>query len=119
TFNKIVDGTSNTLMVGEARVHLGYLDGGGGCSDNESAYNSGWADDVVRHGNNTPPQPDVRDVAIPSGNVDGHFGSSHVGGMNAVLADGSVRFIRFSVNPTVFGYLCQIDGGKFFSPDNL
>lgn len=119
-FAKITDGTSNTLMVGEGRVHLAYIDNGGGCcSDNESAYTSGWADDVVRHGSNSPPQPDIRDTAIPSGNVDGYFGSSHLGGMNAVLADGSVRFIRFSVNPTVFGYLCQIDDGQYFSLDNL
>jgi hypothetical protein len=119
TMLKITDGTSNTLMVGENRVHKAFLEGGGCCSDNESAYTSGWADDVVRQGNNSPPQPDVTDPNIASGVVDGWFGSSHIGGMNGVLADGSVRFIRFSVSPQVFGWLCQIDDGQVFSQDNL
>jgi prepilin-type N-terminal cleavage/methylation domain-containing protein len=107
----ITDGTSNTLMLGETRVHRAYIDSGGCCSDNESAFTNGWADDVVRDGN-TPPQPDIFDPNIDSGAVDGQFGSAHVGGMNACLADGSVRFIRFSVTPQVFTWLCRIEDGQ-------
>ncbi|MFO0878890.1 MAG: DUF1559 domain-containing protein [Gemmataceae bacterium] len=111
-FSTVNDGTSNTLMVAENRVHKEFMDNTSGCcSDNESAFTSGWADDVVRIGT-VPPQPDLTDGTIPSGTVDGHFGSSHVGGMNGVLADGSVRFIRFTVTPTVFSNLCRRDDGQ-------
>jgi prepilin-type N-terminal cleavage/methylation domain-containing protein len=120
TFAKITDGLSNTLLAGETRVHRGFMEGGGGCCpDNESAYLSGWADDVVRHGNNTPPQPDIIDKAIPSETVDGHFGSAHPAGMNAVLADGSVRMIRFGVTPATFSWLVRRDDGQVFNPNDL
>jgi prepilin-type N-terminal cleavage/methylation domain-containing protein/prepilin-type processing-associated H-X9-DG protein len=119
TLLTITDGTSNTLLVGETRVHLAYIDSGGCCSDNESAYTNGWADDVVRHGNNNPPQPDLTDPSIDAGVVDGTFGSSHPGGMNAVLADGSVRFIHFSVSPLLFGFLCNATDDQFVNHDAL
>jgi len=114
----ITDGTSNTLMAGETRVHRAYMGSGGCCSDNESAFTNGWADDVVRHGN-VSPQPDVFDLSIPDGAVDGHFGSAHTGGMNGVLADGSVRFIRFSVTPAVFARLCRIDDGQVLNQNDF
>jgi prepilin-type N-terminal cleavage/methylation domain-containing protein/prepilin-type processing-associated H-X9-DG protein len=107
----IPDGTSNTLMLGETRLHKGYLESGGCCGDNESAYHSGWADDVVRHGS-TPPAPDITDMAISDGATDGHFGGSHANGMNACLVDGSVRFIRFGINPTTFSRLSRADDGQ-------
>jgi prepilin-type N-terminal cleavage/methylation domain-containing protein len=120
SFATVYDGTSNTLMVGETRVHRAFMEGGGGCcSDNESAYTNGWADDVVRHGNNTPPQPDIFDASIPSGTVDGHFGSAHPTGMQAVLADGSVRMIRFSIRPNIFGFLCRADDGQVINHGDL
>ena len=118
-FAAISDGLSNTLLAGETRVHRGYMESGGCCGDNESAYLAGWADDVVRHGNNTPPQPDIFDRAIPSGAVDGHFGAAHPAGMNAVLADGSVRMIRFSVNRTTFARLVRRDDGQVINPNDL
>ena len=119
TFAAITDGLSNTLLGGETRVHRGFMESGGCCGDNESAYLSGWADDVVRHGNNTPPQPDIFDRAIPSETVDGHFGSAHPAGMNAVLADGSVRMIRFSVTPATFTRLVRRDDGEVINPNDL
>jgi prepilin-type N-terminal cleavage/methylation domain-containing protein len=114
----ITDGTSNTLMLGETRIHLAFMNSGGCCGDNESAYNSGWADDVVRHGN-VPPAPDIRDSAVPSGAPDGHFGGSHTGGLNGGLADGSVRFIRFSVNRTTFQRLNRRDDGQVVNLGDL
>jgi prepilin-type processing-associated H-X9-DG protein len=39
------------------------------------------------------------------------FGSSHPGGINAVLADGSVRQVRFNPDPTAFTYLCRREDG--------
>jgi hypothetical protein len=50
TIAGIRDGTSNTLLVAEGRLHLAFVDNGSGqcCSDNEDAYTNGWADDVIR-----------------------------------------------------------------------
>jgi prepilin-type N-terminal cleavage/methylation domain-containing protein len=116
TMLSVRDGTSNTLMLGETRVHLSYLESGGCCGDNENAYNSGWADDVVRHGN-VPPAPDIRDAGIPDNAPDGMFGGSHTGGFNGCLADGSVRFIRFTVSRLAFQRLNQIDDGQVQNND--
>ena len=102
----IKDGTSNTLMLAETRVHLSFMfNGGGCCSDNEDVFTAGWADDVGRLGTN-PPEPDIEDPTLDSALADGRFGSSHNGGLNAVMADGSVRFIRFTVTQATFQNLC-------------
>ena len=119
TMAHIADGTSNTLLAGETRVHRAFMNNGGCCSDNEDAYTNGWADDVVRHGSNRPPQPDIWDPAIDSGVVDGYFGSGHATGMNAVLVDGSVRYIRFSVSTTTFSRLVRRDDGQVLNHDGL
>ncbi len=108
----ITDGTSNTLLVSESRVHISFMEGGGGCcGDNEDAYTNGWADDVLRVGN-LPPAPDIRNPSLPSGNVDGQFGSSHPGGICTTLADGSIRFVAFTVDPAVFKLLCERNDGQ-------
>jgi len=116
--NAITDGTSNTLMVGEGQVHRRFMEGGGCCGDNESAWMSGWADDVLRNGN-SPPAPDVSNSTLPSNIADGRFGSSHSGVMPAVFADGSVRLVKFTVDPTVFRNACVRDDGQALNLDNL
>ncbi len=116
----LTDGTSNTLLVAESRVHLSYLDNGGGqcCSDNEDPYVSGYGDDVGRRVS-TPPEPDVRDPSIPTQtSCDGKFGSSHSGGLNVVLCDGSVRFISFSVSALTWQNLGIRNDGQTVSLDN-
>ncbi len=118
TMPQIKDGTSNTLMLGETRVHLAFIESGGCCGDNETMYNNGWADDVVRHGN-VPPAEDIFDGTVPSGAPDGYFGSSHSGGLNICLADGSIRFMRFSVNPTTFQRLNQRNDGQVVDLNGL
>ncbi len=99
----VTDGTSNTLLVGESRVHLAYLHSGGCCGDNEDAYTSGAADDVVRMGTR-PPEPDPRDTAIPDSTVDGQFGRSHPAGISTVLVDGAVRVVSYDVDALMFRY---------------
>lgn len=111
-FSDASDGLSNTLLVGESMVHVGYLDlGGGCCGDNESAYDSGWADDVIRS-TNSPPGNDTGDMSQPSGIADGRFGSSHTGGFHALLGDGSVRFISTNIDLTTFRRLGQRNDGQ-------
>ena len=63
-----------------------------------------------------PPMADTDPRVIPVTSTSGtvwrrYFGSSHAGGLNAVLADGSVRFISFTVDPLVFMRACVADDG--------
>ena len=43
--------------------------------------------------------------------------SNHAGGVNATFADGSVRFIKNSIAPTVWRNLGTIAGGEVISAD--
>jgi hypothetical protein len=118
TMAEIRDGTANTLLVAESRIHLHYMTSGGCCGDNESAYLCGFADDNGRRGNKIP-QPDIVSRTIIDGAPDNFFGSSHPAAMNAVLADGSVRTVTYRVDPTVFQRFSIRFDGETFSHENL
>jgi prepilin-type N-terminal cleavage/methylation domain-containing protein len=106
----ITDGTSNTLLVGEKWLDLGDL-GQVQPGDNEG-YTVGWDHDTVRD----TQQPPVPDNSSQPGDHSQQFGSSHPGMMNAVLADGSVHAILFSIDPTVFSYLGNRQDGQATPP---
>lgn len=124
---RIQDGSSNTIMVGEKALHPDAHGSEGG--DNERYVNAGWDQCVIRWGafydkdNATsiglPPIPDTQSVhkndsgswvfdntALSHGGEFGqwhaYFGSSHLGVTNFCLADGSVRSIPFTVDQEVF-----------------
>src|SRR6267378_4075061 len=97
-FADITDGSSNTLLVGDKRLDL--TDLGQPQPDDNEGYTSGWDEDTIRQ-TDLPPMPDAR--AGGSGAL--RFGSSHPGRFNVVFADGSVRSISYSINPTVFSNL--------------
>jgi prepilin-type N-terminal cleavage/methylation domain-containing protein len=118
SFSDLIDGAANTLLLGETRLHRGYLESGGCCGDNENPYTYGWADDNVRFGER-PPEPDVLDAAIPDGIVDGQFGGPHPGGMVAAVADGSVRTVSFAVDPNVFRRFARRNDRQPFSMGSL
>ena len=40
------------------------------------------------------------------------FGSHHTGGANFVMCDGSVRFIRYSVDMNLLAFMATISGGE-------
>jgi prepilin-type N-terminal cleavage/methylation domain-containing protein len=107
TINKIRDGASNTLLVADKRLNLALL--GRPQDDDDTGYASGFDADVIRY-TDLAPAPDY----VGKGGQDGGrlFGSSHTGGFNAVLADGSAHFISYTIDPTIFSYLGNISDGN-------
>ena len=116
----ISDGTANTLLAGETRVHLRYMDVAqtGYHSDNEDCFTNGWRDDVVRSGS-LPPAPDLTDPGVAGSLCHGRFGGSHPGGMVCVLMDGSVQFVPFTVDANLFQNLARRDDGNVIDLKNL
>ena len=81
------DGTSQVMVAGEKKLNI---QANGFQGDDNEGYSSGWDHDVVRRTDQAP---------LPDDNTGGggRFGSSHTGGFNAAIGDGSVRFIRFNI----------------------
>jgi prepilin-type N-terminal cleavage/methylation domain-containing protein len=112
----IPDGLSNTMVVGEKFVNADSTC----CYDNESWAGPGIDGDIMRGAPAVgsswmAPQQDRR---FASASDDYHFGSAHVGGMNAALGDGSVRFVKYSIDPTQFMRLCHRMDGQTVNLDN-
>jgi prepilin-type N-terminal cleavage/methylation domain-containing protein/prepilin-type processing-associated H-X9-DG protein len=105
---EITDGTSNTLMAGDKRLNLAFLNQPQ--PDDNIGYSAGW-DDETNRSTNRRPAPDFKGI----GTGNGLFGSSHTGAFNVVLADGSVRSINYNVNPLNFALLGNRSDGQAFS----
>lgn len=106
TFAGIADGTANTILIGEKLMDLAGL--GGFQGDDNEGYTSGWDHDVIRLTSLNP----RRDARTGAGWGEQRFGSSHTSGFNAVMGDGSVRNIRYSINLTVFAAMGTRSGGE-------
>ncbi|MCU0706112.1 MAG: DUF1559 domain-containing protein [Fimbriiglobus sp.] len=136
----VTDGTSNSILAAEKALPPNRHGADGG--DNERWNNAGWDECVVRY--HFPPRqdsardnwafcngPDANPAAwpgnngcVPSTQPGGtlwrrYFGSAHGSGVNAVFGDGSVRHIRYSVNPISFMRAIVIDDGQVFNLDDL
>jgi len=115
TLTDITDGTSNTVMVAEKQLHHTVLGSAGG--DNEVWNNSGWDQDHQRFGEAVP-EPDDRHPTSASATFwSVRFGSSHTGVFNAVLADGSVRTMRYTTDATNWMRTCLINDGQVINAD--
>ena len=89
----IKDGTSNTIALLETRSGVGPWARGG--ASNVRGFDPA---DVPLHGDQQP------------------FGG-HTGGMNAAMADGSVRFIRSSIEPQKLAAAITVAGGEAINLD--
>jgi prepilin-type processing-associated H-X9-DG protein len=143
-FNSISDGLSNTMMIGEKAVNkLTYLNSPSGTWGDYENYAEGLAWDNIRYGcygdvadaastryvlnathrspNNpvqdqaapVPPYASPTDAAWPNW----RWGSAHPGGFNAVMADGSVRRVNYSVDLQVQYALCHRSDGLVVNLD--
>jgi prepilin-type N-terminal cleavage/methylation domain-containing protein len=111
-FGMISDGASNTLLVGDKRLNRAFL--GQKQQDDNQGYTAGWNNDTIRK-TTRPPAPDYFNAA--GGDGQGLFGSSHPSGINAVLADGSVRLISYTVSSKTFLYLGDEADGHIIPAD--
>jgi prepilin-type N-terminal cleavage/methylation domain-containing protein len=109
-FAAIKNGTSNVLLVGEKYVDLLIATTQSDCNDDQG-WTDGWDNDTICFaapgGTIYPPQPDGR--VGTCGNI---FGGPHPSGIQAVLCDGSVRSVSYSVNPTAWVTCCARDNGQ-------
>jgi len=122
----IVDGTSTTLLAGEKCVNtslisltnslnaddgVGYTTGFGGSADTAFPFATVRTVSV-------PPVRDISQGTAPASATNG-FGSSHIEGINAAFADGSVKFISYSVSPTAFAAAGTIKMRETISDSDL
>jgi prepilin-type N-terminal cleavage/methylation domain-containing protein len=112
----VTDGTSNTVMLGEKRLHRAMF--GLSADDNASYCTPGWNGDwdVYRWGAAVP----APDRNFPGDHSASQvFGSAHTGGFYCAFGDGSVRFIRFSVSPTTWERACVRNDNQVPNPNDL
>jgi hypothetical protein len=99
---EITDGLSNTFLAGEKHVPQDQFGNGGwdNCLYNGEHYTS-----------STRPAGTNYPLATDRKEVNWVFGSYHRAVCQFVFADGSVRGLFHTTNPTVLGYLaCRNDG---------
>ncbi|HTU16735.1 MAG TPA: DUF1559 domain-containing protein [Gemmataceae bacterium] len=135
TLTTISDGTSNTLLVAEKWLNPSQQGKDGG--DNEPFVNAGFDEDHGRATGGTytcdccfgatsgstvinrVPRPNIQAPNCPSTTIwNESFGGPHTGGINALMADGSVQFVSFSVDPNVWSAVGTRNGGESLTLDN-
>lgn len=108
---RIMDGTSNTYLVGEKQIDSQYYESGLSAGDNESMY-GGFSTDTYRFAgvaerlqtpNSSPYAPPVSDSDLSQADVPRHirFGSAHPAGTLMAFCDGSVDLVGYDVSPDV------------------
>ncbi|MCS7271276.1 MAG: DUF1559 domain-containing protein, partial [Gemmataceae bacterium] len=86
-------GLSNILLASEKWVPVsGY---GGGLWFDDATWANGWDADVIRE-STVPPGPDTRPGTWRQ------FGSAHPGGLQTLFADGSVRWIDYGIDLSIW-----------------
>ncbi|MCO6456997.1 MAG: DUF1559 domain-containing protein [Pirellulaceae bacterium] len=118
TMASISDGTSNTFVLGEKRLRIDVL--GTYQGDDNEGYATGWDQDVVRQAcwqwaptsDCIGPAARIDKRGIPCGSGQNRFGSSHPGGFQVVMADGSVKFLYYEMDLETFRRLGNRHDGE-------
>jgi len=134
SFASIIDGSSNTIMVGEAissRIDIPLA----GLSRENNAINQGRKDhwligsDDIDTSNQGDMSECLGSTAVRMnyprqtpgsalfGEYEFSFGSNHSGGANFVFADGSVKFLRDSIAAATYSALGTRAGGEVVNLD--
>jgi prepilin-type N-terminal cleavage/methylation domain-containing protein/prepilin-type processing-associated H-X9-DG protein len=87
----VLNGTSNTYLVGEKYLNPDHYDNGQDPSDNENMY-TGFNNDNFRCGFSVP----LKDRKGYTDTL--RFGSMHDSGVNMVYCDGSVRVVSYDID---------------------
>jgi prepilin-type N-terminal cleavage/methylation domain-containing protein len=112
----VIDGTSNTLMVGEKYIPINRY-----ASDD-------WGSDPITRGHGwgvcrrawDPPIPDNIGQTQPGNwnyGANERLGSAHQVGINTVFADGSVHFMTYNIDVNVYRALGTRNGGEVVTVD--
>jgi prepilin-type processing-associated H-X9-DG protein len=125
-FTDVIDGTSNSLAVGES-VHAQLWGGGPGYGNaTVGGPVSPWTNSGACSAPACPPTNrsygrDFRNTRFPINSTvalladsenDSPLGSMHTGGANFVYVDGHVSFVNTSINQTTLNQLASINGGE-------
>ncbi len=127
SFQDMTDGSSQTFMVGERSSNLSYVTWTGraigGWLFTTASFEGGT------NAFNPEPEESFTMVLGPMGEEDpprtpnhplAHvedYWSRHPGGVNFLFGDGSVRFIKNQINPSVYHALATRGGGEVISAD--
>lgn len=130
----MIDGTSNTMLAGESVNGVSKYDQGSSSSPPRFGPYWGSGTHTAVHGRIDPPQYSSAISFLPNAGS-GYlypksspaakkrpyawtFSSRHPGGVNMVMADGSVRFIKNSINVYTWWSLATMAGGEVLSADS-
>jgi hypothetical protein len=116
SLDEFPDGVGSTLLLGEKRLNTAEL--GSEPGDQHGFAVPGWADACEAHRfGHTAPAHDWDSSGDRS--VHSEFGSSHRGVFLAVFADGTLRTIRFNVDPAVWRRACVRNDNEKFNFNEL
>jgi prepilin-type N-terminal cleavage/methylation domain-containing protein/prepilin-type processing-associated H-X9-DG protein len=122
----ITDGSSSTLLGGERSRNVADSTWVGAIPGAQSCTKPNWPRQDCETSNvmvlaHTGPSPDERWIDAPNIKNAGadDYWSLHSGGCNFVFCDGSVRFIKETVNPHIFSFLSTRAGGEVVSSDQF
>jgi prepilin-type N-terminal cleavage/methylation domain-containing protein len=94
----VIDGTSNTYIIGEKYIASDLYESGTDGGDNENMF-TGYNNDVCRTTFRLPLQDRKSFQSPPDPTF--RFGSAHISGFNVMKCDGSVSLVNYQVDPLV------------------
>jgi len=123
TIQSIIDGSSNTILVGEKALIMSEHSDDSADNWDESIVTGGWGGTGRRGNDNSANDATgrasfilVRDNTANSPTQSEHFGAPWTGGAHFAMADGSVRSVSYSVSPDKLCFALNPQDGV---PSNL